>query len=296
MSAASQASAPAGGAAQAGSGAQAGAPPAIWVHGLWLVTAFLSAVCGIGGGLFAVPILHYLAGLDLKRAIGTSLVLVLVLSSTGTAVELFHEQSGIDGLVVALLIAGGWIGAKTGFIVSRRVHTLWLKRLFALVLVVSGVRILGLDAYAVQNGNGGSLALPAWEMGIVLLVGFGGGFISPLLGVGGGLIVIPALFLFLPGISYLQARACSTAMTVITAAQAAHLHWRAGNVDRSLVWRFAALTAVSSLLGVLAVHRPGWANVARIAMAMILFLVAARFAWDVARKPWLAGSSRGGRE
>lgn len=283
MTAAPQVSAPASAPDAAGGEVRAGARPAAWVHGLWFITAFLSSVCGIGGGLFAVPILHYLARLDMKRAVGTSLVLVLVLSTTGTAVELFHEHSGIDGLVVALLIVGGWIGAKTGFLVSRRVPTLGLKRLFALVLVVSGVRILGLDANAVLNGNGGSLEISVGDMGVVLLVGFGGGFISPLLGVGGGLLVIPALFLFLPQVSYLQARACSTAMTVITSAQAAHLHWRAGNVERSLVWRFAAITAAGALLGVLAVHRPGWANVARIAMALILFLVAARFAWDVVR-------------
>jgi uncharacterized membrane protein YfcA len=258
----------------------AGVLPAPWVGLVWIFAAFLSAVCGIGGGLFAVPLLHYLGGLPMQRAVATSLVLVFVQTSTGTLVELLHLDSGLDGPAVALLIAGGYLGARVGFALSRRIHTLWLKRIFAVVLVISAVRILGLDVRTSDEVAAGFGNLSLVTASVVLLIGFSGGIVAPLLGVGGGLVVIPALLILLPGVSYIQARACSTAMSVFTSSQSAAMHWQAGNVDRKLAWRFALLTAFGAVAGVLAVHQPGWAGVARGAMAIILLFVAARFAWD----------------
>jgi uncharacterized protein len=263
--------------------------PAAWVGLLWIGAAFLSAVCGIGGGLFAVPLLHYLGGLPMKRAVATSLVLVFVQTGTGTLVELLHLDSGLDGAAVALLIAGGYLGARVGFALSRRIQTLWLKRIFALVLIVSAVRILGLDVRTSDEVAAGFGNLSLLTSSVVVLIGFSGGIVSPLLGVGGGLIVIPALLILLPGVSYIQARACSTAMSVFTSSQSATMHWQAGNVDRRLAWRFALLTAFGAAAGVMAVHQPGWAEGARAAMAVILILVAGRFAWDGLRGRELAG-------
>ncbi len=267
----------------------AGELPAAWVGLLWIGAAFLSAVCGIGGGLFAVPLLHYLGGLPLKRAVATSLVLVCVQTVTGTLVELLHQDSGLDGPAVALLIAGGYVGARVGFALSRRIHTLWLKRIFALMLIVSAVRILGLDVRSSDQVAAGFGNLSLVTSSVVVLIGFSGGVVSPLLGVGGGLIVIPALLILLPGVTYIQARACSTAMSVFTSSQSATMHWQAGNVDRRLAWRFALLTAFGAAAGVMAVHQPGWAEVARTAMAVILILVAGRFAWDGLRGREAAG-------
>ena len=124
---------------------------------------------------------------------------------------------------------------------------------------------------------------------LVLLIGFSGGVVSPLLGVGGGLIVIPALLILLPSVTYIQARACSTAMSIFTSSQSAAMHWREGNVDRRLAWRFALLTAIGAAAGVLAVHQPGWAEGARSAMAVLMIFVAGRFAWDGIRGRELAG-------
>jgi uncharacterized membrane protein YfcA len=256
------------------------APPAPWVGLVWIGAAFLSAVCGIGGGLFAVPLLHYLGGLPLKRAVATSLVLVFVQTATGTIVELLHAESGLDGPAVALLIAGGYLGARVGFALSRRIHTLWLKRIFALVLVISAVRILGLDVRTSDEVLSSFGNLSPLTASVVAVIGFSGGVVAPLLGVGGGLIVIPALLILLPGVTYIEARACSTAMSVFTASQSAAMHWQAGNVERKLALRFALMTAFGAAAGVLAVHQPGWADGARTAMAVILLFVAARFAWD----------------
>jgi uncharacterized protein len=260
-------------------------PPlaAPWVLGLWLVAAFLSAVSGIGGGLFAVPVLHYLVGLPLRLSIGTSLVLVFTLSGVGTVAEALHPSGALNWPVIGLLVVGGLVGAQVGFRCVQRLDVTLIKRLFALVLLASSVRILGVDAAAAAKLAGDVEMVGPLQMALVALIGFGGGFLAPLLGVGGGLLVVPALFLGLPAIDYLEARACSVAMTVVTSAQSAFLYLRSGQVDRANALRMAGLTAVGAALGVFAVHRPGWTEVARFLLAAILLFVAVRFAWDATR-------------
>jgi len=258
--------------------------PAPWVLGLWLATSFLSSICGIGGGLFAVPILHYLVGLPIRHAIGTSLVTVFVLSATATAAEAGHAGSALDLPVVALLLAGGYAGAQIGFRVAKRLDARLIKRLFVIVLVFAGLRVLALDAAAEGSAVRGDSVLDLARCIWVVAIGFGGGFLAPLLGVGGGVIVVPALFLTLPGLGYLEARACSMAMTVDTSAQSSVLYLRARSVDLPSARWFAAATAVGSVLGVFAVHQPGWADAARVSMALVMLVVAARIGWDVARR------------
>jgi uncharacterized membrane protein YfcA len=253
-----------------------------WIQLLWACAAFVSALCGIGGGLFAVPLLHYLVGLPLKRAVATSLCLVLALSGTATAVEFFHDGSGLRGEVVAALIAGGWLGARAGFRAAQRIDVLWLKRLFALLLALAAARIFMLDAFAGAPAQG-ALALSLSSAAAVLAIGFGGGFIAPLLGVGGGLFVIPALFLLLPGITYLEARACSMAMTIFVSAQSAQAYWRRGEIELAHVGGLVPATVVGALAGVFVVHVDGWVDTARALMGLLLLGLALRFLADVLR-------------
>ena len=49
-----------------------GQRPPVWVALPWLAAAFLATICGIGGGLFAVPLLHYVAKQQLRTAVGTA--------------------------------------------------------------------------------------------------------------------------------------------------------------------------------------------------------------------------------
>jgi uncharacterized protein len=252
----------------------------VWVQLVWCAAAFLSSLCGIGGGLFAVPILHYLGGMPLRRAVATSLCLVFLLTLTSSGVEFFHSQSALRPSVVATLLVGGFVGTKLGLNAAPRVNVIALKRVFVLVLIFSAVRIFGLDALS-DKGAGAGVEVGAATVLVVLSIGFLGGFISPLLGVGGGLLVIPALFLSLPTITYLEARACSMAMTVFVSLQSAQAYWTAGQVERKVALRFAPWTIVGSLGGVLSVHRPGWAEGARVAMGVVLVLVALRFLLDV---------------
>jgi uncharacterized membrane protein YfcA len=256
-----------------------------WHVLLWTVAAFASTMCGIGGGLYAVPILHFLVGLPLKLAVSTSLVAVFALTLTGTFVELLQPSAALDWTVVILLSIGGFFGARVGHAFARRASVRTLQWIFAIGLTLAGVRILTLpsshSALAIATDHHLTYVQDAW----IAVIGFAGGFVAPLLGVGGGLVVVPALFLSAPGIQYLEARACSTAMSVVNAAQLTWMNVSAGTVHRSSALWFSAAAVIGASLGVVAVHLPGWADGARYLLGVTLLVIACRFALDLWRGP-----------
>lgn len=255
------------------------ASPAV-LTALWGPLAFLSALCGIGGGLFAVPLLHYVGATPLKRAVATSTVIVFILSVVGTLTEALQDKPNFIWPAIAALAVGGWAGAVSGYWVSQRVDTRFIKRAFVFVLLFSAYRVLAVGGAASDELGSDARQLEPLYVVLVALIGFVGGFIAPILGVGGGLFVVPALYLSFPAISILEARACSVAMTILTSGQSAWLHARAGSVDSTPLRWLGPATVVGSALGVVAVHQPGWAAVARVGLGVILLAVAARFAWD----------------
>jgi uncharacterized membrane protein YfcA len=254
--------------------------PGVALALVWTPLAFVSSMCGIGGGTFAVPLLHYIGRSPLKRAVATSTVVVFVLSLTGTIAEASQRSPNFIWAAIAALAIGGTLGAHAGFWASKRVDGRALKRIFAFVMLFSAYRVFVVaspDEIAL-SANASDLDLV--HMLLVLAIGFGGGFIAPILGVGGGLLAVPALYLSFPSITILEARACSVAMTVLTSGQAAYLHWRSGAVEsRSVRW-LAPTTVLGAAAGVFAVHQPGWAEVARVGLGCVLLVFAARFGWD----------------
>jgi uncharacterized membrane protein YfcA len=245
---------------------------------LGLPMGVLAALCGIGGGLFAVPLLHFGWRAPLRAAVASALVLVLAATGASTLAELAREESLLDPPLVLALCATGVLGTRLGFALARRLSGRALRVVFALVLPLAALK-LALPAGAVPD-VGAPLAARDWPL--VLGAGLGAGIVAPLLGVGGGLVAVPALALGTP-LGFLPARAASLAMSAVNAGLGLWLYRRTGLVRwRAGLW--LALGAVpGGVLGVALVHQPGLARVARWTLAAILVLVAARFALDALR-------------
>jgi len=247
---------------------------------LWLGASTLGTICGIGGGIFATPIQHYVCKVPLPRAISTSLVLVLVMTVVATVSESLRPDGAIDWTIVALLLVGSIPGAQVGYAVGNRASVRTLKIGFVLLMLVGALRTATLgsqgnsvDAFDVERALSDHV--------FAVAIGFGGGFLAPLLGVGGGILVIPLLFLLIPELTYLEARACSMAMSVVNASQSVWLHMRDGRIDFRVAAPYALVAVVGALAGTWLVHLPGWGEVARIALVCVLLFVAARFALDL---------------
>ena len=262
------------------------------LHKAWLVPAgaaiaFVGAMCGIGGGLFTVPLLHFGAKLPLKQAVATALALVLTTAVTSTATELTRPDSALSLQVVLALGGGVLIGAQLGFRVAQRIDTRRLRQVFAVVLVLAGLRMfqpteVQAAGRALLDWNPGAL-----DLALVFAIGIGGGFTSPLLGVGGGLIFVPALYVGVPELGFAGARACSLAAAVISAGRSVWLYTKAGAIRLEYARWLAVGALFGADAGVLVVHRPGWTEYARQLLAVILWMVALRFA----REAW-AGRKR----
>lgn len=248
-----------------------------------MVIAAWGAMCGIGGGLFAVPILHYIYKLKLKDAIVTSLALVAATTASATLSEALRVDSAINWAVVACLVGGCLLGAQVGFRVSRRIETRPLKMIFMVLLVIVGVRILGIvpESFAAFGHPYVHPDLGAWDYAGAALIGLGGGFVAPLLGIGGGLVAVPALLIFLPNLGHLGARACSMAMGVVTSSRSLVLYYRAGELNLKRSASIAIGAAIGAFIGVQLVHIPGVAEVAKKMLAATLLIVATRFAIDL---------------
>lgn len=100
-----------------------------------LVTGFL----GVGGGFLIVPALVWFAGLDVKRAIGTSLGIIAVNSAAGLAGQL--RYSHWDWRLTAAFLACSLTGMGLGILIARRAPERALHKAFAIVVLAVAVAI-----------------------------------------------------------------------------------------------------------------------------------------------------------
>lgn len=104
-----------------------------------LTAGIASGVAGIGGGVIMVPGMVFLLAMPQHLAQGTSLFAIVFNAISGTKVNL--SNSRVD-LRSALIIGG--VGAVTAFLSARLANQIdgeVLRRLFGLLLVVSGTRM-----------------------------------------------------------------------------------------------------------------------------------------------------------
>ncbi|MBK7643342.1 MAG: sulfite exporter TauE/SafE family protein [Planctomycetes bacterium] len=257
----------------------------LWLFGLGLLIGAWGSLCGIGGGVFAVPMFHFLCGMTLPAAIANSLVLVALMTSGGTLAELAQPGCALHWDVVGVLLATSWIGTQLGYRAAKKIAVRRLKLAFGVLLVGVALEILA-SSHERSALAGGDFE---WSPGLIALLagtGFVSGFVSPLLGIGGGLIAVPALLFGLPAIGYLGARACSTAMSAFNAWLSVWLYRKRGGLRFELTLPASAGALCGSWAGVRLAHVPGITFYAEIVIALTLLLISARFVWDLRAKSY----------
>lgn len=125
----------------------ASAPPrAAWKIGLeGTFVGTITGFVGVGGGFLVVPALVLLGGLAMRRAVGTSLVIISVNSSTGffKHLDLLHEQGiALDAQVIVVISVLGVLGIIAGARISDRLPQARLKQYFGIFLIATGAFIL----------------------------------------------------------------------------------------------------------------------------------------------------------
>lgn len=104
-----------------------------------ILGGFLGGLFGVGGGTIFVPLLVFLKGFDMHRAIGTSLLIIIF---TAIAGAFFHGKAGMVDWKAAVILGafsvlGVWLGTK----LSLRMDTVILQRAFAVFLVLMAIKL-----------------------------------------------------------------------------------------------------------------------------------------------------------
>jgi hypothetical protein len=195
---------------------------------------------GGGGSILAVPVLVYVARVDVHAAIGMSLAVV---GATALVGGLAHARAGRADLRAGAVFGGaGMLGAPLGAQATHAVAPRVLMLLFAaLMLVVATLMLRHRGAAPPGRPRSRPAAVPAAGFGVGLLTGF--------LGVGGGFLIVPALAL-LAGLPIHHA--VGTSLLVIAANAAAGLlaHLGRGGVPLGLTGAFTAAAVLGALAGV----------------------------------------------
>ena len=111
---------------------------------LVFIAGVLTVLLGIGGGFILVPAMIYLLGMAARVVIGTSLVMILVVSAATTMVHAL-TTGAVDIVLAALLLLGGVIGAQYGALLAARTKPDLLRLALGVIILIVALRMfLGL--------------------------------------------------------------------------------------------------------------------------------------------------------
>lgn len=210
------------------------------------------SLLGLGGGILIVPVLTLGFGLDLRQAVGVSLVSVIMTSSVSAGVYLERHVADLRlGMRLELFTAvGALVGGSIAFLIDER----WLSVLFAVLLGYVATSMLRADgAPGEEPGSAGSTyEVRNLRLGVVGATG--AGVASALLGIGGGIVKVPLMHLAM-GVPLRVATATSNLMVGITAAASAVIYLIRGEIDPFVAGPTAIGVFLGASLGSRVAHR-----------------------------------------
>lgn len=158
-----------------------------WVVAAGLLAGLTSGLFGVGGGIVIVPALTLLAGFPHKLATGTSLTAIVPISGAGLVGYGLADE--LDLAAAALLTVGSLGGAVVGTRYLRTLSGPALQWGFSALMLVTAVRL----AWGDDGDGSGRAALTVGAVLALVALGFVAGVLAGLLGVGGGIILVPLL-------------------------------------------------------------------------------------------------------
>jgi uncharacterized protein len=222
---------------------------------------FLGALLGLGGGLIVVPALTLLMKVDIRLAIGASIISVIATSSGAAAAYVRDRMANLR--LAMFLEMGTTLGAITGAYLAGLLHPRWLFILFGLVLGYSasvmlkgrreaeGERQVGTltrhlrlsgSYYDISEGEEVHYQPVRARLGLALM--YVAGVMSGLLGIGSGALKVPAMDLAME-LPIKVSTATSNFMIGVTAAASAGVYFARGQIDPFI----AAPVAIGVLAG-----------------------------------------------
>jgi hypothetical protein len=255
----------------------------------------LGSLLGLGGGIIVVPALTLLLGIDIRYAIGASIVSVIATSSGAAAAYVRERMTNLR--VAMLLEMATTSGALSGAYLAGVIAGRWLYVIFGLLMAVSGIEMLRKHREVVaarvppdpladhlrlhqayyDEALGCQVTYRVTHTRLGLALMYLAGVVSGLLGIGSGVLKVPAMDLAMR-LPIKVSSATSNFMIGVTAAASAGVYFARGDIDPFVAAPVAAgvllgATAGSRLLGRLE------SRVIRVVFVVVLFGVALEMLW-----------------
>ncbi|MEQ8323921.1 MAG: sulfite exporter TauE/SafE family protein [Vicingaceae bacterium] len=107
-----------------------------------LVVGTATGIVGAGGGFLIIPALVLLTGMPMKKAVGTSLMIITAKSLIGFTGDLTNPEITMDWTILLIFTSMSIIGIFIGTAIASKVSGRHLKRGFGWFLLVMGIYIL----------------------------------------------------------------------------------------------------------------------------------------------------------
>ena len=108
----------------------------LWIFATSVLAGLLGALTGLGGGVIIVPALTLVFHVDIRYAIGTSLISVIATSSGAAAA---YVREGLSNVRIGMFLEiATTLGALLGAYLTTKVSTRWIGAIFGVLLLYSG--------------------------------------------------------------------------------------------------------------------------------------------------------------
>ncbi|OPX86723.1 MAG: Sulfite exporter TauE/SafE [Pelotomaculum sp. PtaB.Bin104] len=207
-----------------------------------LSAGIFSGLVGIGGGVLLIPFMTGILKMQQHQAGGTSLVVIICTGIVGAVT--YAWRGSVDLGASVLLASAAILTARAGVYYAHTLPAWKLKRYFGAFMLLVTV-LLFMKPYLFQIS---SLAYGWIKIFALLSTGAIAGFLSGMLGIGGGVIMVPAMAL-LTGLTQQTAQGSSLLAFVPIGLTGALAHWRLGNINTAILPALIAGALIGSYLG-----------------------------------------------
>jgi hypothetical protein len=240
---------------------------------LWLIAVSIGAsafggMLGMASGIFIVPVLTVFGHVDIRIAIGASIVSVIACSCSSAAPYLRERLTNIR--LALVLETATTLGALTGVLLAGIIPVVYLYVLFALILLLSAQQMLmrrresslppvadekdtwtaalRLDSTFPDRALGRDVSYRVERLPLGMTLMYGAGLVSALLGIGSGVLKIPAMDTALR-LPIKVSSATSNFMIGVTAAASAGAYFMRGDIVTAVAGPVALGSVIGAVLG-----------------------------------------------
>lgn len=264
------------------------------VFAISLCAGFLGSLLGLGGGLIVVPALTLILGVDIRLAIGASIVSVIATSSGAAAAFIRDRLANIR--VAMFLEVGTAAGAISGAYLAGIFPPRILFVLFGLIIAYSAFAMIRGRKKSAEEIEAGPWAVRLQlrssyyddaaneqveyqpiraRLGLALM--YVAGTVSGLLGIGSGALKVPAMDLAM-ALPIKVSTATSNFMIGVTAAASAGVYFSRGQIDPFIAAPVAIGVLGGSYFGAHTLGRIG-SRAVRVIFVVVLVIISTQMLW-----------------